>query len=102
MPRARPSRTPSFREKTTASCETPLLARAIEIRDATGADLRVLRVLAHVGAPVPAACAFGRRIHGDREPGAFLRERFCRNGGRRPLLRRPHPRLRGDEHETQF
>ena len=42
----------------------------------------MLRVLADVGAPVPAARAFERRIHRHREPGALFRERFGRDGRR--------------------
>ena len=57
------------------SCETPRLARAVEIRRRSGRrSPGASASWPTSGALVPAAHALRRRIDGDRDPGAFLRD----------------------------
>src|SRR5512139_1122575 len=63
-----------------SSCELPDLAGAEEVRDAPGAQLRVLRIRTDVGAPVPAALAL--RVRTRRDADRELRPR-CKGGRRR-------------------
>src|SRR6185503_17478000 len=82
--------------------EPPLLSRTLDIGHAACAQLRMPVGMSHILALVPAAYALGGTRGIDRDPECALTLAPAGACGCRPVLRDMHPRLRGNQQESQL